>query len=193
MPCGTDSPQSAPRRRSATTSARPTRCGSAFARSADFPRTGARPIESVARRGLRFRARSLAAHAAAAGGAGEARAGRCLPLARPLPPRRAVGGQGAAPLRRQGRPAAVCARRHGRARAGRRPAADAAGPAGDRGLPPSAPVAEGASGVVPARRPRRARHRRATTACPMFRTAGASPSPASCWCASGRASATPSS
>ena len=75
------------------------------------------------------------------------------------PPRRAVGGARAAALRRQGRSAAVRARRHAGARARCRAAADAAGRAGGRGLSPSASVAEGASGVVPARRTRSPRHR----------------------------------
>ena len=48
-------------------------------------------------------------------------------------------------------------------------AADAAGPAGGRGLSPSASVAEGASGVVPARRSRRTRHRRGTNCLPEMR------------------------
>ena len=121
--------------------------------------TGRHDHRKRPRRGLRFRARSLAAHAAASGRTGKARGGRCVSLAGLEPPRCAVGGAGAAALRRQGRPAAVQARRHAGARARRGPAADAAGPAGDRGLPAPAPVAEGASGVVPARRSRRPRHR----------------------------------
>ena len=44
-------------------------------------------------------------------------------------------------------------------------AVDAAGRAGDRGLSPSASVPEGASGVVPAPRSRRARHRASRAAC----------------------------
>ena len=63
------------------------------------------------------------------------------------------------PGRRQGRPAAVRARGDAGAGAGRASAADAAGRAGGRGLSASASVAEGASGVVPARRSRCARHR----------------------------------
>ena len=121
--------------------------------------TGRHDHRKRPRRGFRFRARSLAAHAAASGRTGKARGGRCVSLAGLEPPRCAVGGAGAAALRRQGRPAAVQARRHAGARARRGPAADAAGPAGDRGLPAPAPVAEGASGVVPARRSRRPRHR----------------------------------
>ena len=74
-------------------------------------------IESLRGARLQFRPRSLAAHAAAAEGAGETRACRRLQFARAQPPRCALGGQGAAPRRRQGRPAAVRARRHAGARA----------------------------------------------------------------------------
>ena len=56
-----------------------------------------------------------------------------------------------APLRRQGRSAAVCARHHGRARARCTAAADADRPAGRGGLPASASVAQSPSGLVPAR------------------------------------------
>ena len=108
---------------------------------------------------LRLRPRSLAAHASAAEGAGNARPRRCLQFARAQPPRCALGREGASPRRRQGRPAAVRARHHAGAGARRASAVDAAGRAGDRGLSPSAPVPEGASGVVPARRSRCARHR----------------------------------
>ena len=95
---------------------------------------------------------------AAARRAGAARQCRRVQLARPVTARRALGGARAAARGRQGRPAAVRARRDAGARAGRRAPADAAGRAGGRGLSPSASVAEGASGVVPARRSRPARH-----------------------------------
>ena len=133
-----------------------------------FSEEWGKKIESVRGARLRLRPRSLAAHRPAAQGAEEARACRRLQFARPQPPRRAVGGEGAAAGRRQGQPAAVRARGDAGAGAGRASAADAAGRAGDRGLSPSAPVAEGASGVVPARRSRRARHRAARACCPTF-------------------------
>ena len=60
--------------------------------------------------GLRFGARSLAAHRPQPRRHRAAGASRCVPLARPRPPRRAVGGARPAALRRQGRPAAVCSR-----------------------------------------------------------------------------------
>ena len=90
-----------------------------------------------ARRGLRFRARSLAAHRPAAGSAGEARACRRLPFARPRPARCALGGRA---LRRAGDKddlplfarAAMPELEPDVASA-----ADAAGPAGGRGLSPS--------------------------------------------------------
>ena len=74
---------------------------------------------------------------------------------------------------RQGRPAAVRARRDAGAGARRASAVDAAGRAGDRGLSPSASVAEGASGVVPARRSRCARHRPPRAASHACARAGA--------------------
>ena len=104
---------------------------------------------------LRFRPRSLAAHRPAADGAREARAGRRLPLARPRPPRalwavralRRAGDKDDLPLFAR--------------------VADAASSSPTTQLPPmppgeqviedyrhSASVAEGASGVLPARRAR---------------------------------------
>ena len=73
-----------------------------------------------ARARLRLGARSVAAHAAAALGAGAARQCGRVRLARPLAPRCLVGGARAAARRRQGRPAAVSPRRDARAGAGRR-------------------------------------------------------------------------
>ena len=69
---------------------------------------------------LRFRPRSLAAHRLQPAALEKLARRRRLPLARPRPPRCAVGGARAAALRRQGRPAAVRARRHAGARARRR-------------------------------------------------------------------------
>ncbi len=120
-------------------------------------------IESRARPRLRLGARSVAAHAAAGRGAGAARQCRRVRLARPVATRRAVGGARAAACGRQGRPAAVRARRNAGARAGCRAPRHAGRRAGGRGLSPSASVAEGASGVVPARRPRPPRHHAART------------------------------
>ena len=176
-----------------TTSAPRTRCVSACARSTASPRTGRKTIESVRGEGFDSVRDLWLRTGLPPRGAGEARARRRLRLARPQPPRCAVGGEGAAPRGRQGRPAAVRACRDAGAGAGRASAADAAGPAGGRGLSPPASVAEGASGVVPARRSRCARHRPPRPVARAWPRAGASPSPASCWCGSGRAPATPSS
>ena len=121
-------------------SAQRMRCGSASARSTDFPRDGARRSKACAAR--------ASIPSAISGCARGCRRRRWNGSRTPMPSARSgstaamrYGRCGAAPLRRQGRSAAVRARRHARARAGRAFAADAAGPAGDRGLSPSAPVA----------------------------------------------------
>ena len=124
-----------------------------------FSEDWAKKIESVRGQRLRFRPRSLAAHRLAAQGAAKARSCRRVQFAWAEPPRCAMGREGAAARRRQGQSAAVRARVHAGARARRCICRHAAGRAGDRGLSPSASVVEGASGVVPAPRFRRARHR----------------------------------
>ena len=74
-----------------------------------------------------------------------------------------------------------------RNRAGRAIAADAARRACGRGLPAPVAVLEGASDVVHARAPRRARNPALRRAAGRSGTASGSPSPAWCWCVSGRA------
>ena len=106
--------------------------------------------------------------------AGAACGGGRVPFARPRPARSLMGDPRAAALRRQGRSAALCARDDGRDRARRASAADAARPAGGRGLQASASVAQSASGVVPARRTRSARIFCATNSFRVCRPAGAS-------------------
>ena len=108
--------------------------------------------------GFRFGARSLAAHRPQPLRHRTAGASRCVPLARPRPPRCAVGGARLAALGRQGRLAAVRPGEDAAARARHRLAADAVGRARGRGLSPPASVPQGASGRVPARRSQSPRH-----------------------------------
>ena len=113
-----------------------------------------------ARRGargrLRFGPRPLAALRPEAFDDRAARRRRRLRLARPFPPRRALGLPGARPERRR-RAAAAVRERGGEGpagRAGRAPAADAGGRRGDQRLPLPVAVAEGAPGFLRARRAR---------------------------------------
>ena len=83
------------------------RCGSAFARSAGFPRTtGARSRSVAAPASIRSATCGCAA-ASSPSALERLAAARHVPLARARPPAGAVGGAGAAPRRRQGRSAAV--------------------------------------------------------------------------------------
>ena len=145
-----------------------------------------------ARRGLRFGARSLAA--LGAWRAADRAAGRCrrVPLDRARPARRRCGRSGRwtrkAPrsaCRCSSRPAAapIC-RRRGRDA----PAGDAAGRACGAGLPLPVAVAEGASGLLPARRACEARGHRGTRLWTRLRNGRRGRRwRAWCWCASGRA------
>ena len=120
--------------------------------------------------------------------AGKARRRRRLPLARPRPAPGLMGGARPRPGRRPGRSAAVRGLAAGaRNRAGRQLAADAARRACGRGLSPPVAVAQGPSDLVHARAAFRARNPALRRACRRSRMASASPSRASCWCASGPA------
>ena len=155
-------------------------------------------------RRLQLRPRSLAAHRPVAAPHRAAGRCRCVRLARPQPAAGVVGGKAlgrvgdrdddlplfrvaAAPL------ASTCASCPVPREPDRSAAADAARRGRRQRLPLPRPVAERASSVVPARRPRPARHRPQRGAARCCRPARASPSPASSPSASGRARPTASS